>query len=143
MSYCSVCDKPIAQHECFCLDVPNDQAEQILNAPSADQELSIVKRVAAGLKHDAGKTDWMILFEHLKPELEEVVKTLKHGEKTYGRNSWMQLENWKVRYTNAMFRHVTAYASGEYKDSQTGISHLVHAICCQLFLHYMERTICP
>jgi hypothetical protein len=37
-------------------------------------------------------------------------------------------------YIDAGFRHFAAYAGGEKNDSETGLSHLAHAMCCMLFL---------
>ena len=87
-----------------------------------------------GLKFDSGKIDWMILFEHMKPQVEDVVKVLMHGEEKYKRDNWMHVQHSQLRYTNAMLRHILGYISGEEHDPDTGLPHLAHAICCQLFL---------
>ena len=42
------------------------------------------------------------------------------------------LKRWndgKTRYYNALMRHLSSYADGELIDSESGESHLAHALC--------------
>lgn len=88
-----------------------------------------------GIKHDSDKLDWTMLpFE----QVEEVIKVLKEGAKTYGRDNWKSVEP-KERYLSALFRHVVARAKGEVYDEQYGLSHMAHAVCCALFLMYKDE----
>jgi ribosomal protein L32 len=40
----------------------------------------------------------------------------------------------KRRYFDAAQRHIWAWKAGEETDSETGASHLAHAICCLMFI---------
>lgn len=84
-----------------------------------------------GRKHDEGKTDWDLLPW---AAVEEVVQVLMHGEQKYGRDNWKHVPDAKRRYFNAAIRHLLAYRGGEERDSESGRTHLAHAVCCLLFL---------
>ena len=90
---------------------------------------------AGGVKYDNDKPQWSLLpFKALK----EVVDVLTYGAKKYAPDNWKKVPNAKQRYIDAGFRHLTAYAAGEKLDSETGKSHLAHAICCLLYLLAFE-----
>jgi len=88
-----------------------------------------------GIKFDNDKPQWSLLpFKALK----EVVDVLTYGAKKYAPDNWKKVPDARRRYIDAGFRHLTAYASGEKLDSETGKSHLAHAICCLLYLLAFE-----
>lgn len=88
-----------------------------------------------GVKFDNDKPQWSLLpFKALK----EVVDVLTYGAKKYAPDNWKKVPDARRRYIDAGFRHLTAYASGEKLDSETGKSHLAHAICCLLYLLAFE-----
>ncbi|MFA5168950.1 MAG: dATP/dGTP diphosphohydrolase domain-containing protein [Candidatus Omnitrophota bacterium] len=87
-----------------------------------------------GKKFDSGKLRWSLLPWR---EVREVVKVLEFGAVKYSLDNWKKVEP-KSRYVDAMFRHLTAWASGEKLDSETGLSHLAHLICCALFLLWAD-----
>jgi len=90
---------------------------------------------ALGVKYDNDKPQWSLLpFKALK----EVVDVLTYGAKKYAPDNWKKVPDARRRYIDAGFRHLTAYASGEKLDSETGKSHLAHAICCLLYLLAFE-----
>lgn len=86
-------------------------------------------------KHDDGKPR----LDYLDPyALEEVAKVLTFGAAKYG--AW----NWKKgiesgRLLAACLRHVFAFMRGEENDPETGLSHLAHAMCCLMFLIWMQK----
>lgn len=84
-----------------------------------------------GVKYDAGKLDWALL--PVEP-IEETIKVLMFGAQKYARDNWKKVDNHEVRYYNAAMRHITAWQKGEKVDSETGISHIAHAMCCLTFL---------
>lgn len=89
----------------------------------------------SGVKYDSDKPKWSLLpFRALK----EVVDVLTYGAKKYAPDNWKKVPNAKQRYIDAGFRHFTTYASGEKLDSETGKSHLAHAMCCLLYLLAFE-----
>ena len=55
-----------------------------------------------------------------------------------GRDNWKHVPDAKTRYYDAMQRHIDAWWQGEKKDSETGESHLAHAVCCALFLMWLD-----
>jgi len=84
----------------------------------------------SGTKHDDGKTELGLL--PFAP-IEEVAKVLGYGAKKY------QKYNYKggfeyTRLIGAALRHLFAFARGQDKDPETGLSHVAHAVCNLLFL---------
>lgn len=84
-----------------------------------------------GVKFDYDKPQWSLMPWKA---LSQVVDVLTYGAKKYAPDNWKKVPNARQRYIDAGFRHLTAYASGEKNDSETGLSHLAHAMCCLLFL---------
>lgn len=91
----------------------------------------------SGLKFDGGKPDYTLVPW---PAMEEVVKVLGFGAQKYDRDNWRKVDNAKQRYQAAAFRHMAAYASGQHKDPETGLSHMAHVGCCVLFLVALEQA---
>lgn len=89
-----------------------------------------------GKKFDSDKTEY-----HLMPlyALDEVNRVLMHGAKKYGMNNWQQVEGWQHRYYNAALRHLFQWQTGEQYDSESGLTHLAHAICSIMFLIEKQR----
>ncbi len=79
--------------------------------------------------------------DHAKPRTDllppgallEVSKVLGSGADRYGADNWRKGMAWR-RLIGACLRHVFAFARGEDRDPETGLSHLAHAGCCVLFL---------
>lgn len=88
-------------------------------------------RVVEGVKFDGTKPDWALLpFTAVS----EVVDVLTFGATKYSPDNWKKVKDAKRRYLAAAFRHIVAHARGEKKDSESGFSHLSHAVCCLLFI---------
>lgn len=87
-----------------------------------------------GVKHDATKARW-----DLVPwaAMTEVVHVLTHGAAKYAPGNWRKVPDHRRRYLSAALRHMTAWAMGEIRDTESGRPHLAHAVCCLLFL--LER----
>lgn len=89
-----------------------------------------------GVKFDKDKPKWSLLpFKALA----EVVDVLTYGARKYAPDNWKKVPDARTRYVDATFRHFTAYINGEKNDSETGKSHLAHAICCLLFLLAFDK----
>ena len=89
-----------------------------------------------GIKYDDGKARWeLIPFRAMR----DVVDVLTYGSRKYADDNWKIVPYARKRYISAAFRHLTDWAGGEKKDSETGKSHLAHAICCLLFLLWFEQ----
>ena len=89
-----------------------------------------------GKKDDTGKLDWALL--PLYP-IREVVKVLMWGEKNYDRDNWQLVVDARLRYYNAAMRHITEWFGGKKNDSDTKLHHLAHAVCCLLFLIWLDK----
>ncbi len=80
----------------------------------------------SGIKYDGDKPDLSLISREL---MEEVARVRMFGAKKYSRNNWML--GFKVtRSCAAALRHIFAFLSGETNDSESGLSHLAHAVCC-------------
>lgn len=90
-----------------------------------------------GVKADEGKPRWSLLPQGV---MGDVVAVLEHGAKKYGVDNWQRVEGADHRYYSAAMRHLDAWWSqGEYRDKESGLPHLSHAICCLLFLAWQDR----
>jgi hypothetical protein len=89
-----------------------------------------------GRKFDYDKTLYSLMPPHFMKEFADV---LTLGAKKYSRENWKKVPNAKVRYTDALLRHIYAYLQGEIKDEETSLHHLAHATCCISFLYELER----
>ena len=86
------------------------------------------------IKYDSGKP----MISLVEPRfIEDIAKVLTFGAEKYGIENWQMCDDPR-RYHDALLRHLIAYAKGEESDSETNISHLAHAGCCLMFLHYFE-----
>jgi hypothetical protein len=83
-----------------------------------------------GKKFDEGKIRYDLLPVDA---LREVARVLTFGAAKYGDNNW-KITKPESRYTAAAFRHGEAYRGGEMMDKESGVHHLAHRICCDLFL---------
>jgi hypothetical protein len=84
-----------------------------------------------GIKFDGSKLRYSLIP---LDSLQEVVKVLEFGAKKYAPDNWKHVDNAQARYWDAAMRHIVAYKLEDKADSETGLSHLAHAICCLLFL---------
>ncbi len=63
-----------------------------------------------------------------------VAAVLTYGAMKYAPDNWRHVPDARARYHAAARRHVSAWASGEHLDPESGLPHLAHAACCLLFL---------
>jgi hypothetical protein len=73
-------------------------------------------------------------------ELWQVIDVLEYGAKKYAPDNWKYVPNSKQRYFDAAMRHITARQMGEVNDSETGLPHLAHCICCLLFWAWHDNN---
>jgi len=89
-----------------------------------------------GLKFDNGKLQYRLVPPVAVKALASI---LTFGASKYAPNNWQLLDNPKDRYTDALYRHLEAYRSGESTDPESGMSHLWHAITNIAFLIHFEE----
>lgn len=78
----------------------------------------------SGVKHDQSKADLSMVSLELMTLLARV---RMFGAKKYERNNWKK--GFKVtRSLAAALRHIFQFLSGETNDSESGLSHLGHAV---------------
>lgn len=74
------------------------------------------------IKNDQKKPNIAILFD-CPLALAEVANVMDYGAK---------------KYDSASLRHQISFHNGEYLDDESGLQHLAHSICSQLFLLEMK-----
>ena len=89
-----------------------------------------------GRKFDYGKTLYSLVPPHFIKEFADV---LTLGARKYSAENWKKVPDARVRYKDAMLRHIYSYLQGDIKDDETGLHHLAHATCCIAFLYELER----
>ena len=86
-------------------------------------------------KHDQSKPRFSLIPVGT---LNAVIRVLEFGAIKYEENGWQTVPDARRRYYDAMHRHIDAWWQGEKKDKETGESHLAHAVCCALFLMWLD-----
>jgi hypothetical protein len=71
--------------------------------------------------------------------IQKLAAVLTFGKIKYDAHNWRKGLAWS-RVISAAMRHMFAYISGEDKDSESGESHIAHAMCCLMFLLEYEET---
>lgn len=88
----------------------------------------------SGLKYDSDKPDMSLLSPIAMYEL---AKVLSFGKKKYAAHNWRKGIA-RSRLVGAALRHIFLYLGGEDTDSETGLSHMAHAMCCCMFAVELE-----
>ena len=96
---------------------------------------SVALKKPEAVKFDSGKPPIALIS---RVALEEEARVMAYGEKKYGTHNWRNGMDYS-RLLDASLRHILAYADGEDKDPETGLSHLAHARCCLAFLSEYEQ----
>lgn len=80
----------------------------------------------SGLKYDQEKPDLSYISLEL---VSSVAQVREFGAKKYSRDNWKK--GFKItRSLAAALRHIFLFLSGQTNDSESGLSHLAHAVCC-------------
>lgn len=99
----------------------------------------------SGMKFDGvDKLRWDLL----PVEFEEVITVLTKGAKKYADNNWMYVNPAYDRYYAAARRHMEEFRKAIKKglprtDKEMGTHVLANAICCLVFLMYMDMNDWP
>lgn len=87
-------------------------------------------------RFNTGKMDWALLdFKALEP----MVEAMMHGEKDYGRHNWKNGMDMEI-LLGCAFRHLTAIATGETIDPDSGVLHAGHLLAnIMMISHYHQK----
>jgi len=88
----------------------------------------IVRPAGAGVKHDDGKNRLGLLFHGFPHAIWHAGLVGTHGAEKYTPGGWKDVPNGVERYSDAMYRHLLAYETGEEFDEESGHTHLAHAL---------------
>ena len=113
----------------------NGRLDAITTTKPAPGSLTAVEK-PGGLKYDDGKLQYGLIPPIATKSLAQV---LTFGAAKYAPNSWQTVQDGERRYLDALYRHLEAYRSGESTDSESGLSHLAHAITNVAFLLHFEQ----
>lgn len=87
----------------------------------------------SGVKYDSNKPRMDLLVNGMPRAVIEVCKVLSYGALKYDDHNWRKVEEANNRYLAASMRHEFAAAKGEDIDDESGLHHLAHKICSDLF----------
>jgi hypothetical protein len=80
-----------------------------------------------GLKFDTGKPLVGTMLNVFPYALMEIGRVIEFGTHKYpDPNNWKLVNNAKVRYQDALMRHLLKHNQGKEIDEETGRSHLAH-----------------
>lgn len=106
---------------------PHVETCEVCNPPSSKQ--------VGGVKFDTDKPRMDLLDAYA---IEQLSLVLGFGAIKYDAHNWRKGLS-KSRLIAAALRHLFAYLRGEDKDSESGLSHVAHAMCCCMFLLGLEH----
>ena len=81
-------------------------------------------------KNDSGKLRYSLIPADV---LDQVVRVLEIGAAKYSPDNWQRCTDLR-RYWDAAQRHLWVHRAGERVDPESNQLHVVHAICCLMFL---------
>jgi len=91
--------------------------------------------LTSAIKHDQGKPQISLIPSEA---ILEMAKGFTYGANKYGRKNYEAGMN-HSRLLDAALRHLLAVSSGDYTDSESGNSHLSHAMASLAMLIYMQK----
>lgn len=84
----------------------------------------------SGIKHDDGKP----MLDLISPAMVmEVGRVLTFGAQKYDAHNWRKGITYS-RLIAAALRHIFKWLAGRDQDSESGLSHLAHAVCCLMMI---------
>ena len=80
-----------------------------------------------GVKLDTDKNRIGLVMEGFPRALAAIGHVAIYGAAKYTDHGWRIVPNGRARYTDAMYRHLLAEASGHVQDDESGLQHAAHA----------------
>lgn len=97
-------------------------------------ETKIMTKTSEFVKNDDGK----LKYDLIPPSATKALaRVLTFGAAKYEKDNWRKGSI--DRYVSALYRHLAEWRDGEPNDSESGYSHLDHAICNIAFLIELEK----
>ena len=91
--------------------------------------------MSGGLKYDGGKARMDLLDPYA---IEKLAEVLTFGAQKYAAHNWRKGIPIS-RLLAAAFRHMYALARGEKVDTESGLPHAAHAMCCMMFILWTQK----
>lgn len=91
--------------------------------------------IKVGIKFDSARPRFSLIPAGT---MARVIAVLEFGAKKYAQDNWKHVPEARTRYYDAALRHIDAWWTGESTDIETGEPHLAHAVCCLLFLLWLD-----
>jgi len=88
-----------------------------------------------GTKDDKGKARYSLIPPN---QLRNIAEVFTHGANKYAEENYLKVE--KIRYVDALFRHLEAYRSGELIDKDSGLPHTAHIAANAIILERLEEN---
>lgn len=100
---------------------------------------------AAGAKLDGNKPEPELIQRGMARALNAIAEVGTFGAHKYSRDGWMSVPEAQRRYTNAMYRHLSAEHRGELVDRDSGALHAAQVAWnalarLELILRELEET---
>ena len=76
---------------------------------------------------DTDKNRIGLVMEGFPRALAAIGHVATYGAAKYTDHGWRTVPNGRARYTDAMYRHLLAEASGHVQDDESGLQHAAHA----------------
>jgi len=90
----------------------------------------------AQAKHDSDKPR----YDLLPPvAIDLMAKVMTFGAKKYKPEGWRSVPDALQRYQAAMLRHAFAIQRGELIDTESGLPHAAHVMCCAAFIAELSK----
>ncbi len=112
----------------------NEELKKEMESISNIRDIPISEKKSPGTKNDAGKPRISLIP---KDAIWGIARGLSYGEKKYGTHNFRNGIEYS-RLADACLRHLTAWLECENIDSESGNSHLDHALASLAMLKFME-----
>lgn len=96
-------------------------------AATQEQDPNGISQHEPGAKLDMGKVEPELIQRGFARALLAVAYVGTYGATKYTRDGWQDVQDGVRRYTNAMYRHLSAEHRGEECDPDTKLLHAAHA----------------
>lgn len=120
-----------------------DYCERPQQWPETDERIDVIGTNGntaehyAQAKHDGDKPR----YDLLPPvAIDMMAQVMTFGAKKYKPEGWRTVPDAVQRYQAALLRHSFAMLRGEVLDTESGLPHAAHAMCCAAFLAELHSS---